>query len=26
VLTFQSYSADDAQTLVPQILTAMTKG
>jgi len=26
VLTFQSYSADDAHTLVPQILTAMTKG
>ena len=26
VLTFQSYSAGDAQTLVPQILTAMTKG
>jgi hypothetical protein len=26
VLSFQSYSADDAQTLVPQILTAMTTG
>ena len=26
VLTFQSYSADDARTLLPQILTAMTKG
>ena len=26
VLTFQSYSAGDAQSLVPQILTAMTNG
>jgi len=26
VLSFQSYSAGDAQTLVPQILTAMTQG
>jgi hypothetical protein len=26
VLSFQSYSADDAQSLVPQILTAMTSG
>ena len=26
VLSFQRYSADDAQTLVPQILAAMTKG
>ena len=26
VLSFQSYSADDAQSLVPQILTAMTNG
>jgi hypothetical protein len=26
VLSFQSYNADDAQSLVPQILTAMTQG
>lgn len=26
VLTFQSYSADDAKSLLPQILTAMTNG
>ena len=26
VLTFQSYSADDARTLLPEILTAITKG
>ena len=26
VLSFQKFSADDAQSLVPQILTAMTKG